>query len=369
MATLRESTVHYGEDNPPSFHAMADHLDEACWLISPGGDRIEHVNPAYERIWRQARATLLRAPRSWLDAIHPEDRSRVGRAFDAFLAATGSRIYDEQYCLALDDGATRWIHQRILPFPAQTGAPPRLLSLARDISALRQAQHAAGDSGERLLKLTQHQETLHEAQRTRIAREIHDELGQALTVLSLDLHWLAKHSPPDERILRKLAEMQQLVEHTAKAVQDITLRLRPASFGAFGLEGALNWYISRFRQQNHGLVCRQSVRLSGVKVDQDVAIALYRILQEALTNISRHARASHVTIEIVHEGQAISLLVEDDGVGIGEQELRRHDAWGLIGMRERADALGGGFAIRSEPGRGTRLSVRLPLQGGAGAPG
>lgn len=358
--------MHFGEDNQ-AFRILADNLGEAFWLVGSNGGEIIYVNPAFERIWLQTGADLLRAPRSWLDALHPDDRPRVEQSFDTFLSASSSGNYDEQYRLVRRDDTTRWIHQRIVPLATPAGAPPRHLSLARDITDLKQAQEALTDSSEKLLKLTQQQEAINDAQRTHIAREIHDEFGQALTVLSLDLNWLVKRCPRDESIQNKLGEMRELIDRTAKTVQDITLRLRPANLVSFGLEGALNWYISRFRQQNEGLSCRQTIKLDGVRLDHDRSIALYRILQEALTNITRHAGARTVSVDISLDGDSVTLTVKDDGVGISEQDLSRGDAWGLIGMRERVNALGGGFDIRGGSGRGTQLAVRLPLAESGGS--
>jgi PAS domain S-box-containing protein len=352
--------VHFGEDSP-SFRALIDNLDEAFWLSSADGNEIFYVSPVFERIWLQMSADLHRAPRSWLDAIHPDDRSRVERSFEAFLASPADNSHDEQFRIVRSDGSLRWIRQRALPARAQADTSGHHVSIVADITDLHRAQETLSHSNEKLLKLTQYQETVNEAQRTRIAREIHDELGQALTVINLDLQWLLRRCPPDDQLLNKLRETQELVERTSRTVQDITLRLRPATLGTFGLEGALNWYISRFCQQNEDLTCRQSIRLGNSYVDHDCSIALYRILQEALTNISRHARANAVVIDIAHEQDAIRLMVEDDGIGISEQDMQRTDAWGLIGMRERVDSLRGRFEIRSAPGQGTRVTVYLPL--------
>jgi PAS domain S-box-containing protein len=352
--------VHFGKDSP-SFQALVDNLDEAFWLSSADGNEILYVSPAFERIWLQMSADLHRAPRSWLDAIHPDDRPRVEQSFENLLSSPRDHTHDQQFRIQRTDGSLRWIHQRTVPVSTQAAAPDHYLSLARDITDLRWAQETLSHSNEKLLKLTQYQETINEAQRTRIAREIHDELGQALTVMNLDLHWLLKRCPPDSQLQNKLRETQGLIERTAKTVQDITLRLRPATLGTFGLEGAINWYISRFCQQNEDLTCRQSIRLGSAHVDHDCSITLYRILQEALTNISRHARAKSVVIEITHEGDSIRLLIEDDGIGISEKDMQRNDAWGLIGMRERVDSLRGRFDIKSATGRGTRLTVYLPL--------
>jgi two-component system sensor histidine kinase UhpB len=354
--------VFFGEDDQ-AFRILADNLDVTFWLTGADGNEVLYVSPAYPRIWRQSGADLLRQPRSWLAAIHAADRPAIEQAFDAWLSSPHEKMFDHQFRLARPDGGICWVHARIIAVAPD--AAPRHLVIARDVTELRRAQETLSDSNEKLLRLTQYQETINEAQRTRIAREIHDELGQALTVLNLDLYWLAKRCPPDGQIQAKLGEMRDLVGRTARSVQDITLRLRPANLGAFGLEGAINWYISRFRQQNEELTCRPNIILGGIEVDHDSSIALYRILQEALTNISRHARAGAVSVEVSHDHDSILLEVEDDGVGISEQDMLRNDAWGLIGMRERVDALRGSFTITSRPGGGTRLAVRLPLPGGS----
>lgn len=361
---LRESNVFFGRDNR-AFRVLADNIDETFWLTGTDGNEVFYVSPAYQRLWQQAADSLLEQPRSWSATIHRKDRAQVERSFEAYLAAPGEHAFDRQFRLNRPDGTTRHIHLRIVPV---AGEAPGHLAFARDITELKQAHAALQESNEKLLRLTRHQETVNEAQRTRIARELHDELGQALTVMNLDLYWLLKHCPPDEQIRGRLGEMRELVECTARTVQDITLRLRPASLGVFGLEGALSWSIDRFRQQNEGLDCRVSIDLEGLQIDHDCSIALYRILQEALTNISRHARAGSIAIDIFHDRDTVHLRVADDGVGISGPELRRRDAWGLIGMRERVAALRGEFDIGRRPEGGTRLAVRLPLSR-AEAPG
>jgi two-component system sensor histidine kinase UhpB len=349
--------VYCGTDNH-TFQILTDNIDEAFWLTGADGKEIFHVSSVYQRLWQQTGDTLIAQPRAWCAAIHPEDRPRTERAIEAYLSAPEESRFQTRFRLCRPDGSVRCVEMRILPIPDEN---PCHLFLARDITELKQAHAALQESNDKLVRLTRHQETVHEAHRTGIAREIHDELGQALTVMNLDLYWLRRHCPPEGPIRAKLDEMRDLIERTASAVQDIATRLRPANLGAFGLEGALDWFISRFRQQNDGLDCKASIKLDGNEIDHDCSIALYRILQEALTNISRHARARSVTIEVFHDHDAVLLTVEDDGVGIGEQDLRRGDAWGLIGMRERTAALRGKIDIRRQPAGGTRLAVCLPL--------
>lgn len=153
MSTLQESNVLFRDDSP-SFLALAGALDDVFWLAGADACEILYVSPAFERIWPSSCAELLRNPRVWLDALHPDDRPRVERAFATFLSARTGAGFDEQFRLTGRHGSVRWIRQRIVPIPAQADAPDRLLTLARDLTELKQAQQTLNDSNEKLLKLT-----------------------------------------------------------------------------------------------------------------------------------------------------------------------------------------------------------------------
>jgi two-component system, NarL family, sensor histidine kinase UhpB len=201
-----------------------------------------------------------------------------------------------------------------------------------------------------------------EEERRRIARELHDELGQRLTALKIDLSNLAataKLDPEDARV----SSMSAMLDDTLASVRRIASDLRPSMLDDLGLNAAIEW-LARDASRRMGIPVQTQLPPTEPVVDQRVAIALYRMVQEALTNVARHAKARTVDIRLRRQGASLRLAVSDDGVGLDAAETAptRRGAVGLIGLRERAHMLGGEVTIGPRPGGGTRVSVRLPIQ-------
>jgi signal transduction histidine kinase len=210
--------------------------------------------------------------------------------------------------------------------------------------------------------------TVREEESARIAREVHDEVGQMLTALRLDVAWLEKalaspRAPTDEALADKLQSMAQMLDTAADAVQRISTSLRPAILDHLGLEAAVEWYVGELEKRT-GISCRIRSSLGGTAIDADRATALFRILQEALTNVVRHAGATEVDIRLAVEGKRLLLKVADNGSGIAEDEIADTRSLGLLGMRERARSLGGDVVVRRGSDRGTIVEASLPLGGG-----
>jgi signal transduction histidine kinase len=221
-------------------------------------------------------------------------------------------------------------------------------------------------SSEQLRKLAAHLQTAREAERTHIAREIHDELGQALTALKMDLVWTeevvrgtAEHVTP-ESILNKIEGMYTLIDNTIGTMRRIATELRPVLLDSLGLSAAMEWQAEEF-QNRTGIVCRLEVEPEEFDVDRERSTAVFRILQEALTNVARHSEATIVVVTLQIDQGALCLSVKDNGKGIADVEQVRSDSFGLLGMRERVLLFGGNVTIDSGPGLGTKLDVRIPL--------
>ena len=201
-----------------------------------------------------------------------------------------------------------------------------------------------------------------EEEKTLLARELHDELGQQLTALKIDLAWLRERLPAaDPALGAKLAHMTALVDQTVGSVRRISADLRPLMLDDLGLQDAAAWLVSEFAKHS-GVACQLDAPLESAleNVDQAVAITVYRVLQESLTNISRHARAKHAWVILGASGNWLQLEVEDDGQGIAEADLARPRSLGLKGMRERVLYLGGSVEVGRAPRGGTRVLVRVP---------
>ncbi len=201
-----------------------------------------------------------------------------------------------------------------------------------------------------------------EEERARLARDLHDELGQALAGLKLDLAWLARrlcNADADDDTRERLAQMLEQVDTTIAALHHVAGGLRPAVLDDLGLAAAITWLARRIARRD-GITCTMNVE-PPLAPPRDIALALFRIAQEALANVTRHARARRVHVSLGERGDRLVLEVADDGCGIGEAEAAAPGALGLLGMRERAELLGGELRIHGTPDRGTTLTASIPL--------
>ncbi len=241
------------------------------------------------------------------------------------------------------------------PLYDEQGVPTGLCGIATDITELKQAR-------DQLRRLSGSIMANQEKERKAIARELHDELGQVLTALRMDAVWLSERlKPSDPKAGDRALAMCQLIDHTIDEVRGLATRLRPGVLDDLGLIDALEWYIADFEKRT-GIDCIFKHRRVSM-VDGIGATAAYRIVQEALTNVTRHAAATQVKVSLQPEKGMLTLAVEDNGRGFDLQEIAALECLGLAGMRERAGLLGGSLEIRSRPGQGTTVCFRLPTDG------
>ncbi|TAJ10071.1 MAG: PAS domain S-box protein [Nitrospirae bacterium] len=237
----------------------------------------------------------------------------------------------------------------------------------QDISERKQAEEQRRRSHAQLQALAAHLETVREQERIRIARELHDELGQTLTGLKMDLAQLSKglaaKPTTDERshLLNKAHEMQNLIDASVRDIRRLVLELRPPVLDHSDLSGALEW-LTRDFQKRHGIACRFTCVAPPDTIEADAQTALFRIAQEALTNVARHAHATQVHIELAGTAEALQLTIADDGRGFDETETTKPTAFGLTGIKERARLLDGAVSCQSRSGRGTQIMVRIPMR-------
>jgi signal transduction histidine kinase len=215
-----------------------------------------------------------------------------------------------------------------------------------------------------LLLLARHEQLRREEDRARMAREVHDELGQALTGIKMDLAWLQKHTGSEQKgLLRKYRDMSELVDTTIQSVRRIATELRLGILDDLGLVPAMEWQAQDFEQRS-GIRCTFTSSLEKVALGAGETSALYRILQEALTNVARHASATRVDVSLEEEQDCVCLRIQDNGRGVTEGEVNGPESFGLLGMRERALLYSGDFSIQGTPGQGTTVAIRLPLDRG-----
>jgi PAS domain S-box-containing protein len=236
-----------------------------------------------------------------------------------------------------------------------------LLTVTRDITEHRLAERQIQISHNHLRDLMRRIEAAREEERTVIARDIHDELGQNLTGLRMDLSWLQNHLPKTLVKLRERARsMIELVDKTVDYVRALSSSLRPAMLDDIGLEAAIEWQIQGFRERTK---CQCTLDLDCEKLDINIKrdTVIFRIFQEALTNVARHAQAQHVAVSLHQIDSCLLLTITDDGIGINEQNKMDSQSLGLIGMQERADAFGGHVEFETLAEGGTRIILSMPL--------
>jgi PAS domain S-box-containing protein len=233
-------------------------------------------------------------------------------------------------------------------------------AIYRDITARKRAEEQLQRSLEQLRALAARLQRVREEERTRVAREIHDELGQALTAIKIDLANLISELPAEQKQPSSRAEsILKQVDETILAVRRIATQLRPGILDDAGLAAAIEWAAEEFETRT-GTKVRLDLPEGDLDADRERATALFRIFQETLTNVARHANATEVTVRLAREKDDFVLEVRDNGEGVSEDQLAEGGSLGILGMRERALLLGGELTILGAPGSGTTVRVRIP---------
>jgi signal transduction histidine kinase len=237
-------------------------------------------------------------------------------------------------------------------------------ALIREIAARKLVEQGLRKAAERLRASTAQIEATREDERTRLAREIHDELGQALTGLKMDLSWLEKRIPGNQaEAAGRTKSMFRLIDAALQGVQRISSALRPQVLDDVGLIATLRWQAKEF-QVRTGIRCKTDLPIEEPELGRVRSTAAFRILQEALTNVARHAGATRVDIGLQVDGGHLILRIADNGRGVSEAELHDPKSLGLLGIRERAFLLGGDVGIEGRGGRGTTITLSIPLRTG-----
>jgi signal transduction histidine kinase len=275
-----------------------------------------------------------------------------------FIFVTGT-LGEEVAIETLKQGATDYVLKqrlsRLVP------SVHRALREASERAERKRAEEQLRQSHEQLRALSVYLQHVREEERTVIAREVHDELGQTLTGLKLELTWLTGRLPARLRTLHLQAKsMADHIDEIIHSVRRIATELRPGLLDTAGLLAALEWQAQEFQRQT-GIQCRVKAAIKETLWDQDLNTAFFRIFQETLTNIIRHANATKVNVRLAQMSGHLVLEVKDNGRGISEAEIHNTRSIGLLGMRERAALLGGEVRFSGEPGKGTAVRVRIPL--------
>lgn len=238
----------------------------------------------------------------------------------------------------------------------------RIVITYEDITEQRRAEKELEDSREQLRSLSTYLQSVRERESARIAREIHDELGQSLTAIQMDLIWLACRLPEsDDSVAEKVERMQRVVDAAISDVHRISGELRPILLDDLGLTAAMERQAQEF-QERTGVRCEVRHNCKEGSVEKDLATTLFRIFQETLTNVARHAHATSVKVRLRQRGNEFCLRVSDNGKGITQEEAGSPKSFGVLGIRERVNLWDGAVSIIGKPKKGTIIEVRIPMR-------
>lgn len=250
----------------------------------------------------------------------------------------------------------------ICPLSDSTGRKIGVSAIERDISEAKLAEQELEKSREMLRNLAAHLETVREDERKEIAFEVHDELGQELTALKLDLSWIEGKLTDLQPVLKnKIVEMKELIDITIDRVGNISTKLRPDILDHFGLNAAIEWALSDFKKRS-GINYELVLDPEELNLDSDVATVIFRILQETLTNVIRHSKASSIEVIFGEDTDKVELTVWDNGVGITREQIDAPESFGLFAINERARSVGGYVEITGSPHFGTKIILTIPKQ-------
>ncbi|HUO77060.1 MAG TPA: PAS domain S-box protein [Thermodesulfovibrionales bacterium] len=294
---------------------------------------------------------------AFLNYVHPDDREFVKKSVNE--AIYDRQPYNIEHRIVLPNGLLRVIHEQGEVRFDDRDEPINIVGTVQDITERKRAEEELTYSREQLRNLSMHLQSVREEERTTIAREIHDELGQVLTALKMDLSWLDKKHRGDKSLAERTKSMLSLVDSTIQTVKRISSELRPGVLDHLGLAAAIEWQAKEF-EKHTGIACDVSVDPDDIVLDRHHSTTIFRIFQEALTNVARHAHATKVRISLHEKAEGIALHVEDDGRGIKKKQLNSPQSFGLIGIRERVHFLNGEIKIKGIRNKGTSLTIHIP---------
>lgn len=340
-----------------------DHAPVGIFVMLADG-RLHLVNRYWEETWGLQRQEVVGRR---LDQVFPPDLARWFLQEDPRAVGAGAVLTHERPVVF--PGGRR--EHLALKFPLRdpSGRVEAVGGILIDVTERGRAEEELRRSQEQLRALAARLQAVREDERGRIARQIHDELGQGLTALKMDLAWLGKRAPrPNQAVRDKLGAMRRFLDATLNSVRRLSAELRPGALDTLGLVAAMEQHLAEF-QARTGLRCALRAPPEESALGPEGATAVFRIFQEALTNVARHARATRVQVRLFPEAGRVVLEVKDNGRGIAPEDQRGTKALGILGMRERATLLGGDVLLAGAPGRGTTLRAWLPLRGAAAGGG
>ncbi len=264
-------------------------------------------------------------------------------------------------------GQVHYLHTIKIPFRPISTIEEAILGVSTNITGRKIVEDQLQASYQQMRQLTARVQEVREEESTRIAREIHDELGQILTGIKMDLAFLEDilleqaNVPQCDKLISKIESTSRLVDGAIQTVRKVTTELRPAILDSMGILAAIEWQAEEF-QRRTGITCEYNSLFEDIELDRARSTTIFRILQESLTNIVRHSKATKVSITFKKENNMLFFDIIDNGTGVQMKDMKKLNSFGILGMKERASLIGGYVEIQSTPGKGTTVSVKIPLE-------
>jgi signal transduction histidine kinase len=297
-------------------------------------------------------------PACFLNLIHPEDAPSLLETLK--ISAQSMCFWNWEGRIILPDGETKWISLGATP-QETPGGLPRWEGIILNTTQSKLGELEVKRVQQQLMELSSHIQDAKEQERLRIAREVHDEIGSLLTAIKMDLSWMVQRLPADNHALsNKVKTIEELVNRAITSASNLAHSLRPGFLDCFGIIAAIEIEAQEFSKRS-GISCTVVKSQESIELPEAHSITLFRVCQEALNNILKHAHAKHVQIEIVKGTDHLELIISDDGVGFSEAARNKPRSFGLRGVHERVAHLGGTVKIASTLGRGTQIAIFVPL--------
>ena len=333
-----------------TYRVFVERMNEGAAVLS-SDHTVLHCNGRFARFLGAGLQSVIGS--SMLDLVWPDDHPKL----DALLRRAAQRNCRGEIRLQSRKGAPLSVHLSLNPL--RLDSTRAVCLIASDLSEMKRAEQELRASSEQLRNLAAHLLSVREEERARISREVHDELGQSLTAVKMDLAWLAGRLPQrNGQMLKRIRSTRQLADSIIQSIRRISTELRPAVLD-LGLAAAVEWQVQEF-QARSGIQCKVRL-LTREEVASNASTAMFRIFQETLTNVARHAKATRAEVVLQKQRDRLVLLIRDNGRGFDQADPSLSKSLGLLGMRERAAILGGRVNISSAPGKGTTVTAWIPL--------
>lgn len=315
--------------------------------------RLLKVNPSWKKVLGYTQKELLDL--GWSKLVHPDDVDETNTEVEKQLKGSSTANFINRY--KCKDGTHKTIE-----WQASFAVEGIVYATGRDITERKKAEEQIEKSQKELKKLTAHLQTVREEERTLVAHELHDDIGQALSALKMDIYMLEKKLPKDQKdISGRIKDINDLLDKTVQTTRKIYSELRPALLEHFSIKEVIEDHLNTFKELT-GISGESEIDQEVTELDEKYSIALFRIVQEALNNIKWHSQAKTVKIRLKKKKNQIELIIKDNGVGIKEDDLTKPNAFGTMGMKERAEFLGGSIEFKGLPEKGTTVTVKIPIR-------